>query len=569
MKKGVSASVKRKTADTVRLITGIAIIVLVNYIGQFVFERLDLTKEGRFSLTSATELQLSELEDIVFVRVYLAGELPANFKRLRNSTREMLDEFRAFAGENVQYEFVDPSENPDPEKRQAVYRELSEKGLQYTNIRTNEGDKRSEQIIFPGAIVSYRGKEIPVQLLKSQIGSDPEVMLNNSIQQLEYELMSAIKRATSTYEKRIAIIEGHGEISELELADITEELDQFYAVERVEIDGRLDALKLFDAILIAGPDSSFTEKDKYMIDQFIMRGGKALWLVEPVVANMDSIRRTGITLGLPRELNLEDQLFKYGVRVNRDFILDLQALPIPIVTGMIGNQPKQEFFPWYYFPLLMNKSNHPIVNNIDAVMTNFISSIDTVGSPGIKKTPLLVSSQYSKIANAPHRISLNILREAPDERQYNKGNLMGAILLEGEFESVFKNRLSPAVTENPEFRYIEKSEPTAMIVVSDADIIRNRANPETKEFYALGFDRYTKRTYGNKEFISNCMSYLLDDDGLILARSKEFTIRLLDKQRVEKERGRWQIFNTSTPIVLVLIFGFIHAYLRRRKFAKR
>lgn len=560
---------KRKQRDIGELIIGLTLLISLNIVGQYVFSRFDLTSDKRYTISDATKEKLKSLEDVVFIRIYLDGDLPAGFKRLRSSTREMLDEFRVFADDNIQYEFIDPSAEPDQKIRNDIYRELSKKGLNYTNLKTKDGDKVSEQIVFPGLIMSYREREVPLQLLKSQIGADPEVMLNNSIQQLEYELISTIKKVSENYKKRIAFIEGNGELKELEVADISQSLSEFYAVERIKIDGKLDALDYIDGIIIAGPDSQYTEKDKYMIDQFIMKGGKVLWLVESVFADQDSLRKNTITLGLPKSVNLEDQLFKYGVRINTDFVLDLQALPIPIITGMIGNQPKQEFFPWYYFPLLMSKNKHPIVNNIEAVMSNFASSIDTVGSnPKIRKTPLLQTSQYTKLLLAPHRISFNILREPPDQRSFNKPFQNVAVLLEGEFESVFKNRLNPEVTQNPEFKYREQSKETKMIVVSDADIIRNKVNWDKKEFFALGYDRFTQRTYGNKEFIMNCMHYLLDDDGLINARSKEFRIRLLDKQRIEKEKKQWQILNTAVPIALVLLFGSLLAWIRKRKYAK-
>lgn len=560
---------KRKQRDIGELIIGLILLISLNIVGQYVFSRFDLTSDKRYTISDATKEKLRGLEDVVFIRIYLDGDLPAGFKRLRSSTREMLDEFRVFADDNIQYEFIDPSAEPDQKIRNDIYRELSKKGLNYTNLKTKDGDKVSEQIVFPGLIMSYREREVPLQLLKSQIGADPEVMLNNSIQQLEYELISTIKKVSENYKKRIAFIEGNGELDELEVADISQSLSEFYAVERIKIDGKLDALDYLDAIIIAGPDSQYSEKDKYMIDQFIMKGGKVLWLVESVFADQDSLRKNTITLGLPKSVNLEDQLFKYGVRINTDFVLDLQALPIPIITGMMGNQPKQEFFPWYYFPLLMSKNKHPIVNNIEAVMSNFASSIDTVGSnPNIRKTPLLQTSQYTKLLLAPHRISFNILREPPDQRSFNKPFQNVAVLLEGTFESVFKNRLNPEVTQNPEFKYREQSKETKMIVVSDADIIRNKVNWDKKEFFALGYDRFTQRTYGNKEFIMNCMHYLLDDDGLINARSKEFRIRLLDRQRIEKEKKQWQVLNTAVPIVLVLLFGFLLAWIRKRKYAK-
>lgn len=559
----------RKRKDLIYFLTVLAIIILANYIGRFVFDRFDLTSEKRFSLNEATKKQLKELDDVVYVKVYLDGDLPAGFQRLRDATKELLDEFKVHGGENVQYEFINPSESPDKKEREKVYAKLTKKGLQYNNLRLTKGDKNSEQIIFPGAIITFKEKDTPVQLLKSSIGANPEVMLNNSIQQLEYQLSSTIKKMSQTRAKFIAFIEGHGEFSKFETADFQKALEEFYIVERKEINGQINALETFDAIVIAGPDSAFSEKDKFVIDQFIMSGKKALWLIEPTVVNMDSIRKNNITMALPNSLNLEDQLFKYGCRVNTNLVMDLRSRVIPVVTGMIGNQPKQEFFPWYYYPMIMSRDKHPIVNNIDALMTSFMSSIDTVGSKSIKKTPLLRTSKFTKLANTPHRVSLNILRDKPKQRLFNKSHQIVGLLLEGEFESVFKNRLPPTITQNPDFKYKEKSiKPTKMIVLSDADMIKNRFNPKTKEFYAMGYDKFTRRVFGNKEFLMNCMNYLLDDDGLINSRGKEFKIRLLDRQRISKSRQSWQILNVALPVVLILIFGGLHFYFRKRQYTR-
>ncbi|KAB1064846.1 gliding motility-associated ABC transporter substrate-binding protein GldG [Salibacter halophilus] len=555
---------QRKRNDIIQFVSIVAAIVLLNYLATMTFTRLDLTEDKRYSLTDATTEKLQELEDIVFIKVYLEGDLPAGYERLRDATQEMLDEFRAYAGDNIQYEFIDPSANPNEEKRKQFYQKLSDKGLEYTNVRVNEGDKRSEQIIFPGAIVTYRDQEEAVQLLQSQMQTKPEVMLNNSIQQLEYELMSKVKVMTQYAKKRVGFVRGHGELDDLETADIQKSLSDFYIVDSVRINGQLDALQLHDAIVIAGPKEKISEKDKYVIDQFIMKGGKVMWFVEPVTASMDSIRKKGITLGVPQDVNLSDQLFKYGARINSDFLLDLQAVPIPVVTGMVGNQPKQEFFPWYYYPLLFPQSQHPIVHNLDAIKTQFASSIDLVGDTAIKKTPLLRTSKYTKVASAPHRVALNILRHEPDQRQYNNSHQIVAALLEGEFESVFKNRLTRKITENPEFRFKEKSLPTKMLVVSDADIIRNNVNRSEEKFFTLGYDKYTRKIYGNKEFVLNAMNYLLEDDNLITARSKDFKMRLLDKPRVERERRFWQILNTAAPVILILIFGVIQFYIRKK-----
>ena len=558
----------KKTQNVIQFIIGLAILLLLNFVGSFVFQRFDLTEENRYSLTDATKEDLTELNDIVTIKVYLGGELPADFERLQDATREMLDEFRVYADENIQYEFIDPSAKPNQEERRAVYRELSDKGLQYSNIRSRDGDKATEQIIFPGALIIYRGQEYPVQLVKSQRGIPREIMVNNAIQQLEYELMSTVRSVTKSSTKNVYFLRGNSEIPKENLADIFNTLGEFYNVEWKKIEGKLDALKLANALVVAGPDSALAEKDKYMIDQFIMRGGKVLWLVEPVQANMDSIQKNSLTMGLPKDVNLSDQLFKYGIRLNPNFVTDLNSRRIPVVTGMMGNQPQQEFFPWFFAPFGLPANNHPIVNSLDAVRTDFVSSIDFVGNDSIKKTPLLQTSPYTKVLKAPSRISLNVLREAPDKRQYSQGPQVIAALLEGSFESVFKNRIAPAVTKNPEFNFKEKSVPTAMVVVADADIIRNRYNDKTEEYYALGYDRYANTTFANKDFILNALNYLLDDDGLINARGKEFKIRLLDEQKAKREKLNWQITNVVFPILIILIFGVVHHLIRKRLYTK-
>jgi ABC-2 type transport system permease protein len=557
-----------KKNSFVNLLISIVILILINYIGSFVFKRFDLTSEKRYTLSNASKDLVGNLQDVVLVRIYLEGELPSGLKKLKDATREMLDELRVYSNGNIEYQFVNPSESDDLKTRNEVYQQLTKKGLQYTNLEIRSGDKYSEQIIFPGAIFAYQGKEVPLQLLKSQTGADPEQMVNISIQQLEYEIVSTINKIVKPVRKKIAFIEGNGELEPIEVADITKTLSEFYTVERINISGQLNSLKEVDAIIIAQPDSAYVEKDKFIIDQFVMRGGKVLWLIDPMFASMDSLQAKSTTIGLPLSLNLDDILFKYGVRVNPNLILDLQALPIPIVTGMIGNQPKQELFPWFYFPLIMPQSKHPIVNNIDAIKSQFVSSIDTVGGKGIKKTVLLTSSQYSKILPPPVRISLNILRDPPDRRQYIKSFVPIAVLLEGEFESVFKNRVPPQISESKEINFKERSKPNKMIVVSDGDIIKNQFQKDRKTFYPLGYDKFTDKQYANKDFILNAVNYLCDDTGLIEARTKEFKIRLLDNQKISNQKLKWQSINIVLPILLIFLFGAIRLFWRIKKYAR-
>lgn len=558
----------KKWFDILSLVIWLALIILVNFIGSNFFNRLDLTEEKRYTLNESSRERLENLDEVVFVRVYLEGDLPTEFRELRNATKEMLDDFRAYAGENIQYEFINPSESPDEKERVKVYQELTRQGLQYTNIRLQTGDKMSEQIVFPGAILSFKGRETPIQLLKSQTGATEQQMITNSIQQLEYEFMSAIDKITSTYKKKVAFIEGNGELSALETADSKRALEEFYEVSRIKIDQNLDALEGQDAIIIARPDSAYDERDKFIIDQFIMNGGKVIWFIDPVFARMDSLRKSTMTLGLVLEYNLEDQLFHYGARLNGDLVMDIECINKPIVTGYIGNQPRQEMFPWFYEPLLSGNEAHPITQNLDRIKTEFVSTIESVAGDSVTSTPLLLTSEKSRTVAAPTRISFNILREPPKYEMFTKGPLTTALLLEGKFTSVFTNRLPRKLLDDDGINFKERSAPTKMIVVSDGDIIRNPISKLENKFFALGYDKYSQKVFGNREFVLNAVNYLCDDSGLLNVRSKNFKIRLLDQAKIDEDRTFWQVLNTSVPLVFILVFAIVFITIRKRRFAQ-
>ena len=566
VEKGRNRLNNKKWFDIGSLLVWLLIMLLINFVGNYFFHRFDLTEEKRYTLSESTTNRVETLEDVVFVRVYLEGNLPTEFRELRNASKELLDEFRAFSGENIQYEFINPSASNVEEERVEVYKELTRQGLQYTNIRMQAGDKTSEQIIFPGAVVSYKDRETPIQLLKSAAGATEQQMITSSIQQLEYEFISAIQKITNPDKKFIAFIEGHGELSELETADAQRALAEFYEVERITIDQQLDALYGFDAAIIARPDSAFSEQDKFILDQFIMNGGRVLWLIDPVFARMDSLKTSNLTMGLVLEHNLEDQLFKYGVRLNNDLILDIQCISKPIVTGYIGNQPRQEMFPWYYEPLLMGNEESPISSNLDRIKTEFVSTMEAIEVDSVKSTILLTSSDQTRLVNAPTRISFNILRDPPKYELFNSGPHPTAILLEGKFPSVFRNRLPQRLVQDKSLKFKEISTATKMIVISDGDIIRNPVSKLEEKFFALGYDRYTQKVYANREFILNCMNYLCEDDGLLNVRKKEFKTRLLDQSKIEEERYFWQILNTAIPIGMVIMIGMLFFFWRKRKF---
>lgn len=566
-----------------QLLLGLAIIALLNVIGSFVFTRVDLTSEKRYSLSDATKEMLGTIDDIVYFRVYLEGEFPAGFKRLARETREMLNEFRAY-NRNIEYEFINPSESPDNTERNKIYAQLVEKGLSPTDLRVKTKDGTSTQLIFPGALVSYNGREMPVQLLSSQRSATPDEILNNSIQNLEFSLSDAIRKLVTNAKPKVAFIEGHGELGAKETADATVALSDYYVVERLTIGEKLNSLtersqtdttnprstNKYEALIIAKPQKPFSEKDKFIIDQFIMRGGKVLWLIDPVFASMDSLQVEAETMGVSLDLNLGDMFFKYGFKLNNDLVLDMNAMMIPVKAGQMGNQPKFEYYPWFYFPILTPNSDNPIVKNLNASKTEFVSSLEFVNSSAdLDKTVLLTSSEKSRKVNVPAMISLNFLGQKPDERLYNKKFIPVAALIEGKFESLFANRIAPEIQEDKLIGFLPGSRETKMIVIADGDIIKNQMQLSKGNYYPLplGYDQYTKQQFGNRELILNAMNYLTDDSGLISIRSREVKLRMLDRSRIDEERTYWQFLNTVIPVLLVIAFGVVQAVLRKRRYS--
>ena len=571
-----------KKSQLVSFFITLVLIVVINVIGSYLFTRFDLTSEKRYTLSNTTKEALRNLDDYVYFKVYLEGDFPAGFKKLRRETKEMLDEFRAYS-KYIDYEFINPSASNDRTELNEQYKLLYQSGLNPTDLTVQNSDGSVKQmIIWPGALVSYRNDtEIAIDLLESQLGQSSEAALNASMQNLEFKLLDAIKKVTRQQKPQIAFIEGHGELTENEVYDITQTLKRNYHVTRGEIAGKVDALMHrsepdakgeiktslnYDAIVIAKPTEPFDEKDKFLIDQYIMHGGKVLWLVEPVMATMDSLTAQESTIGVDQDLNLDDMLFKYGVRLNRNLLLDLNCAALPIKTGQVAGQAQLEFYRWFYFPLVQAASNHPMVRNMNSIKLDFVSSIDATTSEGnIVKTPLLKTSDYTKISGAPVFISLAMLKQTPDKRMFPSKGQNVAYLLKGTFPSLYANRITAEIEESKEMKFLSESKPTAMIVVADGDIIRNQIDIRTRKPLPLGYDQYTQNTYGNKEFIENAISYLVDGEGLIDIRSREFKVRLLDPDKIVNQRLRWQLVNILVPTGLVVILGLILAAIRKNK----
>ena len=570
------AAGSHRTGDLGELAIGIGIVLLVLFIGSFIRLRVDLTSEGRYTLTPATRQLVQELEDVVYVKVYLAGELPADLRRLENATKDVLDEMRAYQPERIQYSFIDPSASSDEKTRREVYDQLQEQGLTYSSIRLREKGAYSERIVFPGALITFRDKTIPVQLLKTQLRTPDADIVNRSLNNVEYELASAFRQATSKRRARIAFLEGHGELRALEVMDATKALEATYDVSRVRIDGKVDALSSknellryrqnnYDALVIAKPDSAFSDRDRYVIDQFVMNGGKVLWLIDAMDPNLDSLRTNQFSIAVPKELGIEELLFTYGVRINKDLVLDRSCAPIEIYTQPYGNQRKLERFDWFFEPVIVPQSGHPIVANIDPIHLRFASTIDTIAADSVSKTILLTSSPLSFAQRNPVRVSLNIVEMDQGFERRSTPYMPLAVLLEGCFSSAYRDRLPSAIVQDKDVAYRERSGPNAQLVISDGDVIANRVDDSKGMYYMLGFDRYANaKIYGNRELILNAMNYLLDDRSLISIRSRAITLRQLDPERIQTERTTWQVINIGLPLLLTLLVGAAYQYHRRR-----
>ncbi len=562
----------RRDAIFILLVT-MAILVLANILSQYLYTRFDLTSEKKFSIMPSTKKMVRGLKDQVTFKIYLEGDMPAGFKRLRQSTRDLLNELRAYGGKNIQFEFIDPVAGKNEDERKAILEELLAKGLAPANVQTGSANQSKITMVFPCAVAYYYGREYPIQLLENQIGYDKEQVLNNSAISLEYKFATAIQKLTMYRPPRVAFTTGHGELNRAQLADIEQQLTNLrYDVAEMDITKGYRIKDDFDAIIIAKPSVPFDEKDKYKIDQYIMRGGKVMWLIDATTADFDSLKvsLTGQFV-VDRNLNLDDQLFKYGARVNTNLIMDINMCsPIPLKVGNMGNAPQIELFPWYYFPLLEPAANHPIVKNLDPVAAQFASTVDTIRNPGVKKTVLLQTSENSKAVMTPARVHFGILQQKPNPIYFDQPHLPAAVLLEGEFQSLYKNRMTKdflAIGDTVEtLKFIDHSPASKMIVIGDGDIIRNELRQDGSA-YPLGYYSVSRQTMANKDFILNCIQYLIDTSGILETRNKEVKLRLLNKMRVQDQKVQWQVINIVLPIVLVILFGIGFNYFRRKKYA--
>jgi ABC-2 type transport system permease protein len=552
---------------------GLTLLILVFIViaGSFLRIRADLTEDRRYTLSEPTRKVLSGVKNDIFVQVYLDGEMPIPFKRLKRSVREMLDEFRIASGRKVDYDFVNPSAGNNSQQREALYQSLITKGLNPVTI--NAGDAEgglSQKITFPGMIVNYNGIEVPVNFLNNNPSISAEERLLHSTEGLEYEMIQPIATLSSDTVYRVAFIEGHDEIPEIGVADLTYNLARFFTVDRGIISGTPGILDKYAAVVIAGPEKEFTENDKFVLDQYIMNGGKVLWLIEEVNVNPDSLVY-GETAALYRPLNIEDQLFRYGARVNPEVVQDIDCAQIRLILSSGGARQQPVSVPWLYFPKLSPYAKHPITRSLNKVKGEFANYIDTVGlDKNIRKIVLLSTSAYTRTLSPPFMISLKEAEVTPEEKSFNKSCLPVAVLLEGKFPSAFRNRITDKLAKDPNLKVKTESAETKMIVIADGDIIRNEVSRTgtTETPLPLGQDRYTGEMFGNRDFLINCLNYLVDDNGIMELRSRELKLRLLNGSVIKKERFKWQAINIAGPVLIVILAGFIYNWLRRRKYTK-
>lgn len=547
----------------VSILKVIVLVVVVNLLASFVYTRFDLTEDKRYTLSEPAVAVAQKFEAPVIVDVLLDGNIPAEFAKLKTETIQLLESFGS-KNSNIKYNLVDPME--DSENPQETVAQLQSLGLQPANVTVEENGKVSNELVFPWAMVNYNDQTVKVPLLKNKLGSTAEERINNSVQQLEYAFADAFTKLSIEEKKSIAVIKGNGELDDIYIADYLTTIRDYYNIGAITLDSVasnpqnvLNQLKNFDLALIAKPTEAFTDQEKYVMDQYMVQGGKSIWMIDQVNMEMDSIYAGGgEAIATPRDLNLKDLFFKYGIRINPVLVNDLYFTQIVLATGE-GNDSQYNPLPWFYYPMVFSQNNHPINTNIEAVRYQFTSPMDVLEND-YQKTILLQSSPLSKTDGIPRIVSLDIINQQPDEASYNNGGLPLAVMIEGSFTSMYKNRVKPLKLQNT----VEEGPENKMIVISDGDVIKNQLrNGRPLE---LGYDKWTNNRYGNKEFLVNSTNYLLDNTGLINIRNKKVSIPLLDVKKIAEQKTKWQLVNIGLPVALTLLFGLFFGYYRKRKF---
>lgn len=540
-------------------------LIAINVVSGAFYKRFDLTTDNRYTLSESATQIIEAIESPIRIDVFLKGEdFPSEFRRLQNETKQLLEEFAAL-NNNIVFNFINPLE--DESTRERNIQQLTQRGLKPMQLSVQESGKSTQAVIFPYALASYNEQTVVIPLVKNKIGASQQELVNNSVQNLEYTFADGFSKLTNPKRRKIAILKGNKQLEDKYIANFVKKLGEYYYIAPFTLDSvasnpqsTLKDIKGFDLIISAKPTEAFTEEEKLVLDQYTMNGGKSLWLIDAVAMEKDSLyNATGTNYAVSRDLNLTDFFFKYGIRINPYMVSTLYSAPITLAMGE-GSQSQFQHLKWPYSPLARSSSNHPIVNNLNLVKFDFANQIDTLKN-NLDKTILLETAPLTKLEGTPKEVSLELVTQDQDPQTFDKGNQTLAVLLEGEFNSVYSNRVKPFKLE----KNLNKSIPSKMIVIADGDVIKNDVTRNVPQ--ELGFDRWTGQTYGNKEFLLNAVNYLLDDNGLINIRSKEIAVAFLNQEKITSEKTKWQLINILLPLILLAAFGLVFNYLRKKKYA--
>lgn len=538
-------------------------VSVVYYLGSHFYFRIDLTEDQRYSMHPATQKLLSELEEEMHIEVYLTGDLPTGFKQLKRATQELLEECNVYARHQLHYQFIDLDKVPAEQKKSCLLK-LAAKGIRPTNLYMQEKGRRIEKFIFPGALLTYKGQEGGILLLKGSKMAGPAQMINQSIEGLEYELANAIAKLVRTQRKQVALLRGHGSPDLGQLSGLIQALEEHYVLRTIDFSAN-PVLAAYDALLITKPQQPFSEKEKYLLDQYIMQGGKVLFFLDRLRINMENLRERE-AFAFPLDVGLDDQLFRYGVRINPDLVQDLHSGVYPVVVGNLGNQSQLKLLPWPFFPLLNHFTDHLVTKNVDVLYPQFVSSIDMIQSQGVKHTPLVFTSRHSRRLEAPVHVDLEALRKPPQSVHYNHGHIPLAYLLEGTFTSLYKNRFLPDGCDTATF--LPESPPTQLLIFASGSMVLNGLGPHKKQPLPWGYDPFLQQHFANQDFVCNTLAYMLNEEGLIHLKNKTLKVRLFDQAKIEQERLWWQLINLMAPIFLLGLLGVLWHYWHKRTYTR-
>ena len=553
-----------------KVVVTILFLIGLNIVSHFVFKRFDLTADKRYTL-SKTSLQIvSDVKEPLYVDVFLEGDFPGEFKKLQTETQQLLEEFKA-ENQNIIFQFVNPLADEEADKEK-TFNSFVERGLTPVNVTVNDKGQQTQEVVFPWAVATCGNRSVKVPLLKNMMGASTAEKVVSSVQHLEYAFANAFNTVSNAKQKKVAILKGNGELHDIFIADFVKSVRDNYYIGTFTLDSvaknpteSLKYLKKYDLVVVAKPTEVFTDAEKQVVDQYVVNGGKTMWLIDQVNMEMDSLMQTGENLAFPRDLNLNDMFFKYGIRIKPDLIKDVMATPIALATGEQESATQYTQYPWMFSPMIYPDENtkNPIVSNLDGMKFEFASPIELLNN-SIKKTVLLQSSPYSKLIGTPSEIKLSMVEERPEQKEFTSGGKYPvAVLLEGQFHSVFENRVL-AFKDNT---FKNSGKENKMIVISDGNVIKNQLDKNYQPL-ELGYDKWTNNLYGNKEFLLNCVNYLLDENGLINIRSKEVSLPILDKEKVYADYTLSQIITVGLPLAILLVFGILFTYLRKRKYAR-